>query len=68
MRTLLQGCLVIVAFLLVCFSWSCREHWWLVVGFIAAATDLICTVRGKPLIGMGPLAKFLYPDRPRRRR
>ncbi len=33
----------------------------ILVGFVVIIIDLICTLRGKPLIKPGPLAKFMHP-------
>lgn len=30
------------------------------IGFLVAAIDLTCTMRGRPLIKAGPLAKSMY--------
>ena len=31
------------------------------IGFLVAAIDIACTIRGRPLIKAGPLAKSMYP-------
>ena len=32
------------------------------IGFLVAAIDLVCTVRGRPLIKAGPLARSMYSE------
>ncbi len=31
------------------------------IGFLVAAIDIACTMRGRPLIKAGPLVKSMYP-------
>lgn len=34
----------------------------IVIGTVIAIIDLACTLRGRPLIGPGPLAKSMHPE------
>ena len=50
-----------IASIIVCLVLAWLSAGLFAVVFLVAAIDIACTMRGRPLIKAGPLAKSMYP-------
>jgi len=60
MPVILQVSAIVGIIMCLVFAWLSAGLF--AIGFLVAAIDLVCTVRGRPLIKAGPLAKSMYSE------